>query len=97
VSRVEALFSEQCIRYRRLTDLMLAADDLSTNVHVRRAHYAAFLDPKKEALVMVRESVRNGPAALLSWDRDHAGSEREVLTDALQRCGSERFDLLFAP
>jgi hypothetical protein len=97
MQQVFTLFDELRIHYRRLPALADRRDDCTLNEHVRQRRYAAFLDGCIADLVAVRSLILKGPAVLLGWESAHLGSDRAILADALQRVGSEPFELVVAP
>jgi hypothetical protein len=95
--QVLVLFEANRIRYRRLPALVNRRDDGSLNEHVRQRRYAAFLADQRPSLAEVRALILKGPAVLLGWESNHAGSDRAILIDALLRESSEPFQLILAP
>jgi hypothetical protein len=97
MEHVLALFEGARIRYRRLPSLVDRREDPGLSEAVRQRRYALFLEEQRDALGEIRASIRKGPAALLGWEALHAGSDRAVLVDALQRQSGDSFDLIVLP
>ncbi|NUN51999.1 MAG: DUF488 family protein, partial [Planctomycetaceae bacterium] len=86
--RIMAQLRSAGVVYRRWPALGNRFIGDSSDDRVVLDRYARYLETREDELRELAEAVRGGPLLLLGWDEPHAGSERELLVDALSRVES---------